>query len=214
MTDRRSAATKAVLLDALGTLIELEPPWPHLADDLGVDPSAAERAMRAEMSYYRDHAHEAFDEASLRGLRERCAALISAELGREVSVERMMAAIRFRAAPDAAPALDELRRRGLRLVCVSNWDYALPAVIERCGLGGRLDAVVTSAGAGARKPDPAIFRIALELAGCEPAEALHVGDTAGEDVDGARAAGIPALLLDRAGGGDISSLAEVVRHVR
>ena len=207
-------ATKAVLLDALGTLIELEPPWPHLTRDLGVNPAAAERAMRAEMSYYRDHAHEAVDAASLRDLRERCAALISAELGCEVPVGRMMAAIRFRAAADAAPALDELRRRGLRLVCVSNWDYALPAVIERCGLGGKLDAVVTSAGAGARKPDPAIFRLALELADCEPAEALHVGDTAQEDVDGARGAGIPALLLDRAGGADISSLGEVAEHLR
>jgi HAD superfamily hydrolase (TIGR01509 family) len=196
MTDRRSAATKAVLLDALGTLIELEPPWPHLADDLGVDPSAAERAMRAEMSYYRDHAHEAFDEASLRGLRERCAALISAELGREVSVERMMAAIRFRAAPDAAPALDELRRRGLRLVCVSNWDYALPAVIERCGLGGSVDAVVTSAGAGARKPDPAIFRIALDRLNASPAEAVMVGDSWTADIEGARAAGIRAIWFN------------------
>ena len=66
-----------------------------------------------------------------------------------------------------------------------------------------------SAGSGARKPDPAIFAPALELAGCEPREALHVGDTAAEDVDAARAAGIRALLLDREGGGDIASLAEV-----
>ena len=54
---------------------------------------------------------------------------------------------------------------------------------------------------------------ALKLAGCGPDEALHVGDTVAEDIAGAEAAGIRALHLDRAGGGDISSLAEVVRAV-
>jgi HAD superfamily hydrolase (TIGR01509 family) len=75
--------------------------------------------------------------------------------------------------------------------------------------------VVTSAGAGARKPDPEIFRRALELAGCAPEEALHVGDTPEEDAAGARAAGITPLLIDRSGGGgDISSLAEIDQHLR
>ena len=77
-----------------------------------------------------------------------------------------MAAIRFRAFDDAAPALAELRRLGLSLVCVSNWDVSLPEVLGRCGLDGALDGVVTSAEAGARKPDPAIFQPALRLAGC------------------------------------------------
>ena len=207
--------TKAVLLDALGTLIELEPPWPHLAAELGVEPDATvEMAMRREMDYYRRHAHEAVDPSSLAKLRWRCAALLSEELGTEVSVDQLIAAIRFHAAPDAPGALTALRARGLTLVCVSNWDYALDQVLERCGLGGALDAIVTSAAAGARKPDPAIFARALALAECRPAEALHVGDTADEDVAGARAAGVPALLLDRTGGGDIASLAEIAGHLR
>ena len=128
-----------------------------------------------------------------------------------------MASIRFRAYPDAASALAVLRRRGLALVCVSNWDYALPDVLAGCGLAEALDGVVTSAGAGARKPDPAIFVAALELAGCGPAEALHVGDSLAEDVQGARAAGIEALLIDRGegGGGDeLASLAEIEQHLR
>src|SRR5262249_44498411 len=99
-------------------------------------------------------------------------------------------------------------------VAVSNWDCSLPVVLERCGLGELLDGTVTSASAGARKPDPAIFTAALELAGCEAGEALHVGDTAEEDVAGARAAGIRALLLDREGGeGDITSLAQIDQHL-
>jgi putative hydrolase of the HAD superfamily len=205
---------RAVLLDALGTLVELEPPWTHLAATLGI---AADRrvvaAFRAEMTYYRDHSHEARDAATLAALRDRCAAILSRELGRRVTVAELMASIRFRAFDDAAPALTELRRRGLRLVCVSNWDYALPAVLERVGLARLLDGVVTSAGAGARKPEPEIFREALEVAGCGADEALHVGDSSEEDIAGAEAAGIRAVLIDRSGGGDISSLADLPHAV-
>jgi putative hydrolase of the HAD superfamily len=203
-------STRAVLLDALGTLVELEPPWTHLAANLGIDPDEdLVAAFRAEMAYYRDHSDEGRDSVSLAELRRRCAEVLSRELGRGVAVEEMMAAIRFRAFADAAPALARLRDRGLRLVCVSNWDYALPEVLGRVGLGGLLDGVVTSAAVGARKPDPEIFRVALEVAGCGAGEALHVGDSSEEDIAGARAAGIRALLIDRRGGGEIASLAEI-----
>jgi putative hydrolase of the HAD superfamily len=206
--------TKAVLLDALGTIVDLEPPWTHLAAELGVEPDRRLiGAVRKEMDYYAAHAHEGSDPAALADLRARCATLLSRELDREVGVDQMMAAIRFRAYPDAAPALAALRRRGLTLVCVSNWDCSLPEVLARCGLGGTLDGVVTSAGSGARKPDPAIFAAALVLAGCDPAEALHVGDSPDEDLAGARAAGIRGVLIDRDGGGEIASLTEIEDHL-
>jgi putative hydrolase of the HAD superfamily len=206
--------TKAVLLDALGTLVELEPPWEHLARELGIE--ADERmvtAVRAEMDYYKQHAHEGTDARALAELRDQCAQVLTRELGRDVSVEQMMAAIRFRPYPDAPPALEALGSRGLRLVCVSNWDISLTDVLERCGLLETLEGVVTSAAAGARKPDPEIFEVALEVAGVAAEEALHVGDTDDEDVSGARAAGIPVLLLDRDGGGDVASLGEVVERL-
>jgi putative hydrolase of the HAD superfamily len=196
---------QAVLLDALGTLVELEPPWERLAGE----PERVRSAFKAEMAYYREHAIEARDSESLADLRARCAALLSERLGREVEVPEMMDAIRFRAFDDAEPALSDLRGRGLRLVVVSNWDYALPRVLERVGLLPLLDGVVTSASVGAAKPDPAIFRAALEVADCEASEALHVGDSNEEDVAGAGAAGIRALLLDRSGAGDLASLAEL-----
>src|SRR5262249_17301629 len=116
--------------------------------------------------------------------------------------------------PDAVPALSALRDRGLRLITVSNWDCSLPRVLESCGLDGMLDGTVTSAEAGARKPDPAIFAAALELAGVGPGEAVHVGDTPDEDVAGAQAAGIRPLLIDRDGGnGHIPSLQELGQHL-
>jgi putative hydrolase of the HAD superfamily len=136
-------------------------------------------------------------------------------------VDALVEAVQMRAFPDSEPALRSLRERDLGVVVVSNWDCSLGDVLARCGLGDLIDGAVSSAEAGARKPDPAIFEPALELAGCDANEALHVGDTAEEDVEGARAAGIPVLLLDRDGeagetdGAEtIASLTEIVEHLR
>lgn len=204
-------ATKAVFLDALGTLVELEPPWVGLGEALGGDIPDAELipAVRAEMAYYKEHSHEGRDAASLADLRARSAALLSRELGVEVDVQTLVDSIRFAPYPDAVPALEGLRSQGLKLICVSNWDCSLGEVLERCGLADHLDGAVSSAAAGARKPDPAIFEPALEQAGCRPEEAVHVGDTPEEDVEAAEAAGIRVFLIDRDGRGDVASLEEV-----
>jgi putative hydrolase of the HAD superfamily len=82
---------------------------------------------------------------------------------------------------------------------VSNWDCSLGDWLEPSGLTGLVEAVVTSAVTGAAKPDPLIFRRALDLLGVEAARAVHVGDSLDTDVDGARAAGIRAVLIAREG---------------
>jgi putative hydrolase of the HAD superfamily len=214
--------TRAVFIDALGTLVELEPPWRHLRQVVPeeVDDERLVGAVKAEMAYYKAHAHEGRDAASLADLRARCARVLSDRLGVEVSVDELVEAVRMRAYPDSEPALRALRERELSVVVVSNWDCSLGTVLERCGLDGLVDGAVSSAEAGARKPDPAIFSPALRMAGCEAGEALHVGDTAEEDVEAARAAGIRVLLLDRDGDGPqspdvptIASLAEIVEHL-
>src|SRR5262249_3711164 len=111
---------------------------------------------------------------------------------------------------DAAPVLAALRHRGLRLVVVSNWDCSLPEALELVGLRSAVDEVVTSAVVGAAKPGARIFAAALAPAGCGAAEAVHVGDSQENDVEGAHAAGIRALLLDRSGSaGDLDSLARL-----
>jgi len=215
--------TRAVFLDALGTLVELEPPWRYLRSVVpeDVDDERLVRAVRAEMAYYKAHAHEGRDAASLAELRARCAAVLSRELGVEVGPDELVEAVRMRAYPDADPALRALRERGLRLVAVSNWDCSLARVLARCGLEPLLDGAVSSAEAGSRKPDPAIFAPALGIAGCAPQQALHVGDSPEEDVEAALAAGIPVLLIDRDGDGDgsegvprISSLEQIEDHLR
>ncbi len=98
---------------------------------------------------------------------------------------------------DAVPALAELRARGFRLGVVSNWDTRLRGISAGLGLDRLVDFIVISAEVGVRKPDPRIFEEALQRAGVPASEALHVGDLADEDVEGARRAGVRAALVDR-----------------
>ena len=110
-----------------------------------------------------------------------------------------MAAIRFRAFDDAAPALAELRGLGLSLVCVSNWDVSLAEVLGALRPRRRARRRRHLGAASGPKPDPAIFQPALRARRCSAREALYVGDTPAEDVAGGRAAGIRSLLIDRDG---------------
>ena len=197
---------RAVLLDALGTLVELPPPAPALVEELAargvtIGEEEAARAIGAEIAYYRAHLDEASDAAGLAALRDRCTEVLRDALppharGVEDLQAALLGALRFRAYPEAAATLAELRSRGLSLVVVSNWDVSLHEVLARTGLAPFVDAVVTSAEHGAPKPDPSIFAAALERVGARPQEALHVGDSIEADVAGARAAGIwPVLVL-------------------
>jgi putative hydrolase of the HAD superfamily len=198
---------EALLLDALGTLVGMEPPWPHLESllrerhGIALAPGDAQRAMRAEMDYYREHCASAVDRASLRELRLACADVLARELGvaldRDALAETLLDALRFEAYPEVAPTLRALRASGARIVVISNWDISLHDVLDRVGLRELLDGVLTSAELGVAKPAPAAFKAALQLAGVAPAAALHVGDSVEEDLAGARAAGIDVLLLVR-----------------
>jgi putative hydrolase of the HAD superfamily len=200
-----------VLLDSFGTLVSMEPPGPRLSAVLaraGVEVSerVATEAFGAEIAYYIEHHVEGRDARSLDDLRDRCAAVLrdalggpAAGLGLAEARAAMLESIRFTAQPDAAPALRELRRRGLRLVVASNWDCSLQEVLEQAGLAQLVDGVVGSAEVGADKPHPAVFEAALAIAGCSRELAVHVGDSPTGDVDGAAAAGIRAVLLERAG---------------
>jgi len=99
--------------------------------------------------------------------------------------------------PEVVEALEGLRARGKRLGVLSNAPSNLPSFLDQLGLSPLLDFCVVSALEGVRKPDRRIFEVALSRAGVAPVEALHVGDMYLEDVLGARAAGINALLMER-----------------
>jgi len=93
-------------------------------------------------------------------------------------------------------ALQRLRAAGLKLAVVSNSEGHIEAALGEIGLRRYLETVVDSAIVGVSKPDPRIFRIALERIDVAPGDAIMVGDSPTADVTGAREAGIRAALLD------------------
>jgi putative hydrolase of the HAD superfamily len=101
--------------------------------------------------------------------------------------------------PDVIPALTRVRAAGLQLAVVSNANGTLRAVLERLGLAPFFRTVLDSREEGVEKPDPRIFEIALARCGARPQATVHVGDFYHVDVEGARAAGLRAVLLDAAG---------------
>jgi putative hydrolase of the HAD superfamily len=100
---------------------------------------------------------------------------------------------------DTLPALERLKAAGLRIGIVSNHVWRLPEVVDALGLGAYVDCVLTSARVGYRKPHPGIYRAALEAIGSAPKVTLFVGDSLSHDVEGPQAAGMRAVLIDRAG---------------
>jgi len=96
---------------------------------------------------------------------------------------------------DVLPTFVELRRHELKLGLVSNTGRDLDEFVRHHGLD--VDAAVSSGRHGKTKPHPTIFRAALELLEVEPEAAVMVGDSIDDDVEGARAAGIQGVLLDR-----------------
>jgi putative hydrolase of the HAD superfamily len=98
--------------------------------------------------------------------------------------------------PGVPESLARLRDRKLRLVVVSNSDGSVEQGLSRLGLREYFDAVVDSKVVGFEKPDPRIFAHALDRVGAHPARSLHVGDMFYADIEGARRAGIHAVLLD------------------
>lgn len=228
---RPSTPRPALLcLDAMGTLLRLAAPAPALRDVLAdrfgvrVSDAQARRALTDEITYYRAHLQDGDTPQALARLRTRCAEVLRGGLPASVALDAvsgaeltgaLLAALRFEAYGDAPGALRRARERGQRVVVVSNWDCSLGDVLERVGLAGGLDGVLTSAEVGAAKPSPVIFQRALDLAGVAPEQALHVGDSVAEDIEGARAAGLGALLVARdgrrapAGVATIATLAEL-----
>ncbi|GIU96724.1 MAG: hypothetical protein KatS3mg013_0527 [Actinomycetota bacterium] len=100
---------------------------------------------------------------------------------------------------DVVPTLDALGDRGALLGIVSNFEAWLEDLLERLGVRERFPVRVISGIEGVEKPDPALWRRALERAGIEPEAAAFVGDSPALDVEPAAALGMRAVLIDRRG---------------
>jgi putative hydrolase of the HAD superfamily len=204
---------RAVLFDAVGTLIELREPvgetYARAAREAGVELSAA-RLQDAFAAAHRAMAPMVFPDAAPGGrpalerswwrvlVNDTFAAAGAAELealqsGFDRLFDHYGEADAWRTRSGSAALLESLRRRGLRTGIVSNFDHRLRLLLEPLGLAPLLDVVVLPADAGAAKPDARIFALALQRLGVSARRALYVGDDAHDDVAGARAAGLRAL---------------------
>lgn len=198
----------ALLLDAMGTLVRLEPPAPLLARALAEAgyPNPEERvaaALHEEIAYYRRHHLEGATPAAVSRLRATCAAVLAD--GLEVAppvpelTELLVKSLRFEIYADVLPLLRCLRERDVRVAVVSDWDCTLAEHLDRLGVRAWVDEVVVSALVGVAKPDPRIFATALARLGVTRDAAIACGDDPVRDLAGADAAGIRAVLIDREG---------------
>ena len=203
---------RAVFFDAGGTLVHVDYARVRLALQRAVGRAptvealdgaeyagraAVEAAMAADPAVKDSTRWQAHFFGALTALGYTPAELV--EAGPEIRAEHERSNLWTVVRPGTAVALASLRAAGLGVGCVSNSNGTVAALLAGVGLGEVLDFVVDSGAVGVEKPDPAIFRIALERAGVSAAEAMHVGDLFPVDVVGARRAGLEAVLLDPLG---------------
>ncbi|HEU4680364.1 MAG TPA: HAD-IA family hydrolase [Gemmatimonadales bacterium] len=200
-------ALRAVLFDAGNTLVFLD--YARMAEGVG---AALDLPLTAEGLAARSSDAAAAMEQASGGDQQRAAAFLEAlfRLGgvpanRLEEVRHCLARMHRQrhlwcSVEERTPqALARLRAAGLRLGVVSNSDGRVDQALQEAGLRDYFDVVIDSSLAGVEKPDPRIFQAALEALGVGPEEALYVGDLYEVDVEGARAAGIEAVLLTGAG---------------
>jgi FMN phosphatase YigB (HAD superfamily) len=203
----------AVTADAMGTLVELDDPVGRLSEalhrwDLDRSSDQVGAAFQREVAYYLEHKLEARDASELGDLRRRCAAVflegVDADIDPADFSPAFVDSMVFAPVNGAVPALERLRAAGLSLACVSDWDIGLEEQLAKVGLDHLFETVLTSAEAGAPKPEPPIFEEALRRLGVQANRAVHVGDGEG-DREGARAVGMAfepvplATIPDRLG---------------
>jgi HAD superfamily hydrolase (TIGR01549 family) len=196
-------AISTILFDAGGTLVM--PNFRLIAEEFAKDGSAVEleALRRAELAIRRDYDRHDYARKPGDGWLNYCS-----DLARAAGMDRLPSAAfeRLRQYQDtlcvwedvmegAVAALERLGRR-FRLGVVSNASGSVRAAFERIGLARFFETIVDSGVEGVEKPDPRIFRIALERMGERAERAAYVGDIYHVDVVGARSAGLRAVLLD------------------
>ncbi len=205
-------ALRAVLFDAGGTLIHPDyrrvaavlerelgraPGWPafRAAEYAG---RAAVEAMMASANGSKDGDRWIVHFAALLGDLGYTAGEVK-RVGPHLVAEHKRANLWTVPETGAREALAALREAGYLVGVVSNADGTVDRLLAGAGLADHLAFVIDSGAVGVEKPDPAIFRLALDRADVAPGEALYVGDVYAVDVVGARRAGIEPVLLDPLG---------------
>lgn len=206
----RVRQVRAVFFDLAGTLIHVRGGLGHqyalIAKEFGVivDPKAIDdvfgQALRAAGPMREDE--RGFWKSLVRDAHARAGtAMDDPTFDRyfERLFEHFAGADAWEVYPDVVPALDQLVRNGLILGLVTNFDRRVIRLLPAVGLDSYFSSLAIPAYAGVSKPERAIFDYALSRHGLQPDEAMQVGDSPEEDVGGAEAAGLRAVLLDRRG---------------
>ncbi len=198
----------AVLCDAIGTVLRLDRPVERLRGSLAargivLGEEAAVRALSAHVRAYRAGHLTGVDPTSITALRHACADAMRAEIGQGLDHDRafsvLMGLQRFEVLPTTRTSLARLRRAGLQLGAVSDWDASLEGTMLAVGLRSHFDVVLSSAEVGVAKPDPALLLAAVSRLGVAPQDAVMIGHLP-EDAEAARACGMPCLLVEPASG--------------
>ena len=212
---------QAVTFDVGGTLIE---PWPsvgHIYAETalrhGVKGAVPDLLNRQFAAAWKAKTNFDYSRAVWRELVEKTfAGLGGAATGSnlfEKLYERFESPEVWHVFEDVRPALAALRRQNFKLGLISNWDERLRPLLKKLDLIQYLDTVVISVETGFTKPAAEIFQQAADEMGLATQSILHIGDSIAEDFEGARNAGLPSLLLDRKGEGQveqtIASLEEI-----
>ncbi len=198
---------KAVFFDAGGTLIHLDAPriCDLLSEELGITASLEGFQRAQSMAMQRVAALVAEGAGSTENLKREFYSTLLPRMGVRSDLAPAIDCVLKLAQSEmlwrrteagAARALERLKERGLRLAVVSNSDGRIESAFHQAGLFDYFDFFIDSFLVGVEKPDPRIFRIALERAGVEATEAIYVGDLYSVDVAGAREAGLAAVLYD------------------
>ena len=211
---------RAVSFDVGGTLIE---PWPSVghvyasvAAKFGIENIAPEALNRQFAAAWRARRHFDYSREAWRELVNHSFAGLWPEAPScecfDAMYEAFATAAPWRMFDDVLPTLAAVRARGWKLAIVSNWDDRLRPLLRELNLDEHFDVVVISQEAGFTKPSPEIFQRAVSELRLPAETILHIGDSATEDVNGARSAGMKSLLLDRrstGGAGTVNTLAAV-----
>lgn len=206
---------RALLLDAMGTLIGLRASvgttYAAVAAEHGLqlDPATLDQAFREVYRHAPPLAFpglngNALEQAERDWWSQRIAAVlrrVGVEQGGPPELHQQLFDLYadpqlWQVYPEVPQALERWRQQGLRLAVVSNFDQRLEGLLEAFDLRRWLDVVILSSRAGAAKPSAIPFQLALDQLALAPGQAWHIGDSA-EDEAGARAAGLPCVLVRR-----------------
>ena len=165
---------------------EIAPQLIDLAEDTGVDnPSFSSEASEKFWGYLYARFLEALD-------------IDDADLAAAL-LKRFSTGSSYLLFDDVLPTLRGMHAQGYRLGLISNFEQWLEERLVELEVGQLFDVSVISGFVKIEKPDPAIYELALQRAGVEPAKAIHVGDSMSMDVEPAGSVGMLTVLLDREG---------------